>query len=170
MSNQDYPSVDGDECSWADIGLTIQMQNAQSVPWTDVEAFKSGVKLDVGQSRGTSGGRVMKETAGAESSEASITVTRSGEALLIEQLEQAAVALGLTRGDEVMIGRVRFSILAQWTPLGSSRIYATRLTGCRYKGFSDDAKQGTDPDSIEITLNPIKIARKSKTGKWITLL
>lgn len=167
--NQAFASVDGDECSWSDIGILIQMPGAQTIPWTDVEALKTGRKVDVGESRGTSGGRIMKTTAGAETDEASITVTRSGHAVLTENLEKAAAALGLTRGDEVAISGVRFGILAQWTPLGSSRIYQTRLTGCRFLGDSNDNKQGTDADTIEITLNPIKIATMSATGKWIVL-
>ncbi len=169
MSNQDFPSVDGDECSWADIGLKIQMPGSKTIDWADVEAVKTGRKVDVGESRGTSGGRVMKTTAGAETDEASITVTRSGHAVLTEALEEAAVKLGLVRGDEVAIAGVRFGLLVQWTPLGASRIYQTRLTGCRFLGDSNDNKQGTDADTIEITLNPIKIATLSKSGKWIVL-
>lgn len=30
-------------------------------------------------------------------------------------------------------------------------------------------KQGNEADMIELTLNPIRIARKSASGRWITL-
>lgn len=169
MTNQAFPSVDGDECSWADIAVTFNVPAGATVPLVDLEAIKWSGKVEVSQSRGTSGGRVMKTTAGAETSEASATLTRSGAALLMEGLETAAVAAGAVRGNEVIISGVRFDILVQHTPLGSARIYTTKLSGCRFLGDSNDMKQGNEADMIEITLNPIRIARKSATGRWLVL-
>lgn len=169
MPNQAFPSIDGDEVSWADIGVTCNVPGGASFAWVDLEAIKWSGKVEVGESRGTSGGRLMKTTAGSESSEASATVTRSGHAQLMEGLEIAAVAAGAIRGNEVMISGVRFDILIQHTPLGSSRIYTTKLSGCRYLGDSSDMKQGNEADMIELTLNPVRIARKSLSGRWIVL-
>ncbi len=169
MTNQAFPSVDGDECSWADIAVTFNVPGGATVPIVDLEGIKWSGKVEVGESRGTSGGRVMKTTAGSESSEASATVTRSGGIQLLEAIEVAAVAGGFVRGNEVIISGVRFDILIQHTPMGSSRIYTTKLSGCRYLGDSDDMKQGNEADMIELTLNPIKIARKSATGRWLVL-
>ena len=169
MANQAYPSVDGDECSWADIAVTFNVPGGATVPLVDLEAIKWSGKVEVGESRGTSGGRVMKTTAGSESSEASATLTRSGVKQLREQLEIAAVAANLVRGNEVIISGVRFDILIQHTPLGSADIHTTKLSGCRYLGDSDDMKQGNEADMVELTLNPVKIARKSATGRWLVL-
>ena len=168
--NQAFPTVDGDECSWADIAVTFNVPGGATVPLVDLEAIKWSGKVEVGSTSGTSGGRVMKTTAGSETSEASATLTRSGAALLMEGLEVAALALpGAVRGNEVIISGVRFDILIQHTPLGSTRIYTTKLSGCRYLGDSNDMKSGNDADMIELTLNPIKIARKSATGRWLVL-
>jgi len=169
MTNQAFPSVQEHECSWADIAVTFNVPGGSTVGLVDLEAIKWSSKVEVGESRGTSGGRVMKRTAGAETCEASATLTRSGWAALLEGLETAAVALDQTRGNEVIISGVAFDILVQHTPLGASRIYTTKLSGCRLFGNSSDMKQGNDADMIEVTLNPIKIANKSATGKWTVL-
>ncbi len=169
MPNQDFASVNGHESSWADIAATFNIPGGATVGLVDLEGIKWSSKVEVGSSRGTSGGRVMKRTAGAEDVEASATMTRSGVAVLIEGLEVAAVAAGSVRGNSVIISGVSFDILIQHTPLGDSRIYTTKLSGCRYLGDSDDMKQGSDADMIELTLNPIRIARKSATGRWIEL-
>lgn len=169
-TNQAAPSVNGDECSWADIGITLNVPGGQTLDIFDIEAIKFASKLDTGESRGTSGGRVMKETAGSESSEASATFTKSGLAVLLAALEVAARAINAVRGNEVIISAVRFDVLIQHTPLGSTDIYETKLTGCRYKGDSHDNKQGNEATTVEVTLNPIKILRKSQTtGDWLVL-
>lgn len=169
MPNQAFPSVDGDECSWADIGVTCNVPGGANFDWVDLEGIKWSEKVEVGSTRGTSGGRVMKTTAGSLTSEASATATRSGVLQLITQLEIAAESAGMVRGNEVIISGVRFDILIQHTPLGSTHIYTTKMRGCRFLGDADDMKQGNEGDMIELTLNPIQVARKSTTGKWIVL-
>lgn len=167
--NQLFPSVNEDECSWADIAVTFNVTGGATIKLVDLEGIKWSRKVETGTSRGTSGGRVRKRTAGSEEVEASATVTRSGHAQLVEGLEESAISANLVRGDEVAISGVRFDILIQHTPLGSDRIYTTKLVGCQYLGDSNDMKQGNDPDMIELTLNPIKILTKSASGRWITL-
>ena len=169
MANQAYPTVNGDECSWADIAVTMNVPGGATVGVADLEGIKWSGKVEVGESRGTSGGRVMKTTAGSETSEASATFTRSGLRQLREAIEVAALAAGAVRGNEVILSGVRFDVLVQHTPLGSSDIYETKLSGCRYLGDSDDMKQGNEADTVEVTLNPIKVARKSSTGRWLVL-
>lgn len=169
MPSQDFPSVNEHECSWSDISITSMVFGGRTLKGADWEGIKWSRKVEVGESRGTSGGRVRKRTAGAESSEASGTQTRAGWAELMEALEEAAESAGLTRGDEVYISGVAFDILVQHTPLGSERIYETKLEGCRFLGDSSDMKQGNEADMIELVLNPMKVLTKSKTGKWIAL-
>lgn len=169
MANLAFPTVNGHECSWADIGVTLNIPGAASLDLVDLEAIKWSRKVELGESKGTSGGRVLKRTAGSETGEASATISRSGCANLVEALETAAVSLNLVRADQVIISGISFDILIQHTPLGDSRIYTAKLFGCRYLGDSSDMKEGNEADMIELTLNPIKIATKSATGNWIVL-
>lgn len=169
MASQDYPTVDGDECSWADISCTAVLPGKPSIALGSLEAIKWSSKVDVGESRGTSGGRVMKTTAGSVKEDGSMSLTRSGLQDVLEQLEQLAISAGRVRGDEVIISSIRFDILVQHTPLGETRIFQTMLFGCRYLGDSNDLKQGNDADVIEVTLNPMAVKRKSSTGNWLVL-
>lgn len=169
MADQQSASVNLHECSWADIEATLLVPDGPSVPITDAEAFKWARKLEVGESRGTSGGRPMKRTRGSVSYEGSVTATRGGWMALLESIETAAEALGQVRGDQVIIGGIAFDVLLQHSPFGDTRIYAARLKGCRIFGDSSDMKQGNEADMIEVSLNPIEIAVKSATGKWLVL-
>lgn len=169
MANQATFSVTVDECSWADLAVTLNVPGGATLSLVDLESVSWGRTLERGESRGLSGGRPMKRTAGSVSFEAAATISRGGAAILYEALEAAAEANGLVRGNEVIISAVRFDLLFQHTPLGDSRIYATKIYGCTLDGDSSAMQQGSDADMIELTLNPISIATKSATGKWLVL-
>lgn len=170
-ANQAYPNVNGNICSWSDIGITINVPGGAAAPLLDFEALKWSDKVEVGEQRGTSGGRVMGTTAGQLSSEATATIARKGATQLLEALEAAAASLpGAVRGNRIAISGVRYDILVQHTPLGDDRIYEAKLSGCRFLGRSHDLKQGNEADMVEIILNPIECAEKSSTGNWIVLL
>ncbi len=169
--NQAFPNVNGDICSWADIGVSVNVPGGSEFEPFDLEGIKWSDKVEVGEQRGMSGGRVMGTTAGSLSTEASMTIARSGAIQLIMALEAAALSIpGAVRGNRVRIAGVRFDILIQHTPLGTERIFVAKLSGCRFLGRSHDLKQGNEADMVEITLNPIEIAEKSETGNWIVLL
>ncbi|OFX05628.1 MAG: hypothetical protein A3E78_14490 [Alphaproteobacteria bacterium RIFCSPHIGHO2_12_FULL_63_12] len=162
--------MNGHECSFADIKVHFNVPGGATVAIVDLEGIKWDRKVEFGESRGTSGGRVMKRTRGQVSYEASATVTRAGCEQLKEAIEVAALAAGETRGNQVIISGVAFDILIQHTPFGDSRIYEAKLSGCRYSGDGSDSKQGNEPDMIELNLSPIEISTKSSTGAWIVLL
>jgi hypothetical protein len=173
MPSQDFPSVDGYECSWADLTATALLPGQPNIPLSMIEAIKWDSKLEVGKTRGASGGRVMKETAGSETTTGSITCTRWQLHNIIEALEAAAMASGvpgIVRGNEVIISAVRFDIMVQHTPIGDTRIYENKLSGCRFRGYTNDLKQGNDADLIEVPIDPIRVAtRSTKTGQWMVL-
>lgn len=168
MADTSSASVNVHECSWADISVTLNVPGGANVPVVDLEAFKWSRKNERSESRGTSG-RPKKRTRGSPSYEASATATRGGWMQLIEAIETAAVALNQVRGDQVIIGAIDFDMLIQHTPLGDSRIYAVKLKGCSLDGDSSDMKQGSEADMIELVLNPIEIATKSASGKWLVI-
>lgn len=169
MANQAFPSVNEHECSWADIEVTFNVPGGQNLTLVDLEGIKWGRTLTRGISKGTSGGRPMKKTAGSAEFEGSLIATRSGHALIMEALEKAAEAAGAVRGNEVIISAVSFDILVQHTPLGSSRIYTAKLAGCSFDGDSSDMAQGEAADTIEVALNPLVVMTKSLSGKWLVI-
>jgi len=168
MADISSASVNVHECSWADLTANLISPGGATVPILDFEGVKWSRKNERGESRGTSG-RVKKRTRGSPSCEASATASRGGWMLLLEAIETAALELGLVRDDKVIIGGVDFDLLLQHTPLGDSRIYCVKLTGCSLDGDSSDMKQGNEADMIELVLNPLEIATKSATGNWLVL-
>lgn len=172
MPNQAFANVNGDVCSWADIGISVNVPGGAEGPLFDIDAIKWSDKVEVSEWRGASGGRVMGTTRGQLSSEASMTVSRAGARQLLQALESAARALPgfVARGDRIAIAVVRFDILVQHTPLGTDAIYESKLSACRVLGRSHDYKQGNEVEMVEIILNPLEIAEKSETGEWIVLL
>ena len=156
------------ECSWADIAVTILAPGGATVPLLDIESWKWGRKNERTVSKGTSG-RPKKRTRGSPSFEGSATATRGGWMVIVEAIEVVAVSLGRVRDDKVIIGGIDFDVLIQHTPLGDSRIYAVKMSGCSLDGFSSDMKQGNAADIISMVLNPLEIATKSGTGKWLVL-
>lgn len=158
MTNQAYPTLDDIEPSWADIAVNFAVSGGSLIEMADIAAIKTGSKVEVGERRGASGGRVMARTTGSSSYESSATLYRSGLRKLLRGLVSRAKTLGYTRGNQVIISRVSFDIIIQHTPPGETEIYEQHIKGCRYLGKSDDMKEGNDADKIEITLNPIEIA------------
>ena len=154
MANEAYPSVNDTECSWADIKIAAQVDGGTLVDMADVAAVKDSRSVEVGKKRGASGGRVMSQTAGEGDQEASITFYRGG----LRRLKKALMAKAPTRGNQVIIGRVPFDVTIQWTPLGEDEIYERIWKGCRFLGDAEDNGEGSDPDQVEVTLNPIEIA------------
>lgn len=165
MVNQAYPSLNDIEPSWADIAVSATISGGVLVDMSAIAALKWSRKVEVGERRGASGGRVMARTTGQGSQEASGTFYRSGMRTLIKGL----MALAPTRGNQLVISLVPFDIMIQHTPPGESEIYQVKIKGCRYLGDADDMKEGTDPDKVEITLNPIEIVRLIN-GKEVVLL
>jgi hypothetical protein len=162
---QSFPSINDIACSWSDIAITFTVAGGLTLTVEDISAIKWSRKVDVGVQKGTSGGRVMARTTGEGSQEASATFYRSG----LGKLEDALSAVAPQRGNQRVISAVGFDILIQHTPLGSTQIFTTKIKGCRYLGDSDDMKEGSDADQIEVTLNPIEIVR-IKNGVEIVLL
>lgn len=171
-TSQAFPNVNGDVCSWADIGASLSIPEGASIDLFDLNAIKWSDKVEVGEQYGASGGRLMGTTRGKLSTEASMTLTRKGALQFIEALAVAARAAGLVRGDQVAISGIRFDILVQHEPMGwpTDQPLEAKLFGCRFLGRAHDLKEGNEADMVEITLNPLYAAEKSAAGDWIVLL
>jgi hypothetical protein len=162
MINQAYPSLNDIEPSWADVGITFALSAGLApgpvIPMSAIAAIKWSRKVDVGERRGASGGRVMAQTTGQLTNDATMTLYKSGKQIFLVALTAMAQAQGLVRGNQAIISLVRFDITIQYTPPGSTDLYESAIKGCRYLGDDDDAKEGTDPSKIDITMKPIEIA------------
>lgn len=155
MPSSAYPALNDYAPSWADISVTMTVSGGEALETADIAAVSYSSSVEVGEQRGTSGGRVMARTQGDISYEGSITLYRSG----LRKLQKALAAVAPTRGNQKLIGLVAFDVMIQHTPLGEAEIYTTKIKGCRLLGQSDDMAEGNEADKIEVTLNPIEIVQ-----------
>jgi hypothetical protein len=144
------------EPSWSDISITITPYGAPITEIIEISGISWARTVEIGERRGTSGGRVTARTTGAASFEASATFYRSGYRKLLKALVAAKPP---TRGNQVQVGIPGFDILVQHTPPGETEIYTTKIKGCRLVGDSSDMAEGSDADTLEITLNPIEVVQ-----------
>ncbi len=166
MTDQAYSSINDVEPSWSDISVSITPLSGTTLTGADISGIKHSGKVEVGTRK--SGGRVVARTTGEVSYEASGNFYRSGLRKLVDTMVAAAPAYAV-RGNQIRIALIAFDVDVQHTPPGETRIYHTRLKGCRLLGYSDDMKEGTESDKIDLTLNPIEVVQVVD-GKEIVLL
>lgn len=168
MAAQAYSSLIDIASSWADIGVAITPYGGTQLDSTDISAISHSGTVEIGEQRGTSGGRVTARTTGSASYEASITFYRRGLIKLYDALIAAAPAHAL-RGNQVRISLVVFDIDVQHSPPGETRIHHVRIKGCRMLSHTDDMAEGNDADQIEVSLNPMEVVN-IVDGKEVVLL
>lgn len=151
MAEQEYPSLNGVEPSYADIRLQFPIHDgAIYKPGPAVAGVNWSDTVEVGDAPGANGGRKWRRTTGVYSCEASVTLYRSGWKAFVQELKQRSTRLSL----------VGFDLVIQHTPpveTGDTTIYTVKILGCRLTGRSLSHAEGTDPDKIELTLNPMRI-------------
>lgn len=152
---QAYSSLIDTASSWSDIAIVVTPYGGTALDSSDISAISHSATVEVGEQRGTSGGRVTALTTGSVSYEASITFYRRGLRKLIQALVAAAPEYAI-RGAQVRISLVRFDIDVQHSPPGETSIFHNRLKGCRLLSYSDDMSEGNDADQIELSLKPIE--------------
>lgn len=142
-----YPTLNDVEPSWADIRLSFPVYGGQTIVTDDIKSVKWSDKVDMGLTRGTSGGRKKKRTTGQYDCDATVTFYKSG---------WKKIRLGLAAKNK-KISLVGFDIMIQHTPPGSTEIFNVKIAGCRVAGRSSDTSEGADPDTTEIPVNPMLI-------------
>lgn len=163
--NQQFPTYNGIVPSWADIAVTVNVLDGAALDVFDIAGLKDGRKIEVGEQRGASGGRVMASTTGSATNEASMTLYRSGGRKLIKAL----MANAPTRGNQSIIGVVFFDVVIMHTPPGETEIYERHWRGCRYLGDANDFKEGNEADKVETPLFVTSIVDMID-GKEVVLL
>lgn len=155
MVNQLYPALNDTAPSWANIVVTTTVYDGALLENVDITAINWSSTVEVGELRGASGGRVMARTTGSVSYEAGMTLYRSGFRRLLKALAEVAP----TRGNQKLVSLVGFDVLIQHSVDGDTEIYQTKIKGCRLLSASNDNEEGTDADTVEISLNPIEIVQ-----------
>lgn len=168
MANQSYASLIDFASSWANIGIAITPYGSTTLDTSDISSISHSGTVEVGEQKGSSGGRVMSTTTGSVKYEGSITFYRSGLRKMLEALVEAAPDYA-KRGNQVRISLVKFDLDIQHSPPGVVQPFHTRMKGCRLLGYSDDMTEGDDADMIELPLHVLEVAN-ILNGQEVVLL
>jgi hypothetical protein len=141
-------SINGVVPSWADLKFSLSIYDGRELAViTDISALNWASTVEVGEKRGA-GGILRGHTRGQPSYEASATFYADGWV----EVEEALAEVNRSN-----ISLVRFSILALWTPPGTTRIHRCEIDGARVIGDSSSNAEGVDPSAREITFAPLRI-------------
>ena len=163
--SQEYPVTNMVAPSWSDITFAFNLDGATTRMEVDIKEIKWSSKVEVGEQRGASGGRVLKRTTGAKTDEGSAVFYRSGLRSLIASLATAAP----TRGIQKLVGMVPFTVVVLHTPPGSDEIFQVELRGCRLLGLDSTSSEGTDAETVAVDLAPIEVVQV-EAGSEIVLI
>lgn len=149
-------SLNGRAVSWAEIAVKVNISGGQSLPMIDIKSIDHESKVDRGEQRGASGGRVLKRTTGQLTNGASAVFYRDGAKALKRAL--MAVAPKDSAG-RPQISKVTFDInvLHTFEDDVDAEIHETRLKGCHYDKDGGKHAEGTDPETVDVDLNPLEI-------------
>ena len=167
MANEAFAVTDDEEISWADINVVLSLYQSVTIDLIDCEGIKCGGKIETGFSFGTSGGRVMKETRGKATHEGSGVFSMSA----VDRIESALALVAPDVGGVRRIAVPKFSIVIQHKTISQpGNVYQTEMTGCRWRSFTMDNKEGSEPLFIEVDLGPTNVIKTLKNGTRVALL
>lgn len=165
---QQYPTLNGNAPSWADIEITINVGGGVTLKNIDIKSIKWSSKVERGEQRGASGGRVIKRTTGSITHEGSWEIYKSGIKAIIGAI---AAAPGVrTRGASKLVSLVDFDIsIAHDTP-GDPDIVREVMQGCRLTSFESSMAEGNDAEIVPMDLAPIRNFIVLADGTTVELL
>ncbi len=159
MAAENYPSVNENEVSWADIDTTIILTGGKTIRTADYEGIKCNSEVKKGDVRGASGGRVVKRTTGEKTDAGSATFLRSGLRTLMRDLKDAAKTLGFVdSAGRPRLSQVAFTLNVKHSVPGDPAIYTVIMRGCTLCKVDMSMAVGPDADKVELDLNPIEVS------------
>lgn len=148
------PTLNGVAPSWAEINTTINIAGGATVAAVDYKALDWESAIARGEQRGASGGRVLKRTTGQITNTASATFYKEG----LRALKRALLAVAPRDGaGRPQLSKVPFDIVVKHSVDDDPEIYITKILGCRLDKHSEKNAEGTDPNTVDVDLNPIEI-------------
>lgn len=154
MAEQEFPTLNGVEPSWSDISIAFPIHDGQTVKTTGIKSIKWSDKVEVGEGRGTSGGRKSRRSTGKYTCEATVEFYRTGLQSFVEALKQKNTRVSL----------VTFDVIILHTPPGETGIFTTILKGARLLGRSFDTDdESVDLDTVEVALDVMLVEDNGAT-------
>jgi len=153
---QSYPTLAGWAPSWADIRLTYGIYEGKLSDLIDFHSLDWGVKIDIGEQRGASGGIVLRRSVGSRKlDEVKMGCYFSG----LTQLKRHLMEKAPSRRDTKLVGLVGFDLRVQFSLVDDAEIFDYGIEGCRLVGEQYKIAEGADPGKIDASLNPIEVVQ-----------
>lgn len=141
--------------SWAELTVTTNVVGGSTIENVDIKSIDHETSVEVGEQRGRGGGRVRKRTTGQSKSTASATFYREGLRALKRGLMEHAPK---DAEGALQLSLVTFDIVLQHSFSGDDPdIHTTKLLGCRLLKDAGKHAEGTDAETVDVDLNPIRI-------------
>jgi hypothetical protein len=153
-----FETMNGRAVSWSELEATANIGGGIPLIQPDLKSCDHESKVDRGEKRGASGGRVVARTTGAVSNSASATWYRAGLRDFKKALSNAAVSAGHVNSDgHVQLSKVPFDLVITHSYEDDPEIYVVKLLGCHLDKDSGKHAEGTDAETIDVDLNPLRI-------------
>lgn len=151
-------TFNGRAVSWAEINLTLNVLGGATINTIDIKSLDHEAKVDRGEQRGASGGRVLKRTTGQITNTAAATFYKDGLRDLKKELVKAAESAGYVDSQgRAQLSKVTFDMVVKHAFEDDAEIYCTKLNKCHLDKDSEKHAEGTDPETVDVDLNPIEI-------------
>lgn len=153
-----FESINGRAVGWAELKGTINVAGGIALPTLDVKSITHESTVERGEKRGAGGGNVRGRTTGQLSNTASATFYRDGFRSLKKALAAAAALSGAVNLDgHVQLSKVTFDYVVTHDWVDDPEIYCIKLLGCHLDKESGKHEEGTDPETVDVDLNPLRI-------------
>lgn len=166
MGIEDYPLLQGQYLSWAEIRPVMSIFGGLDVKTKDFQAFDFNDSLSPTKVRGVGPG-FRGRTVGLYDADASMTMYRAAGIDLQTQLYKQAQKNGHSR-----IALVVFNLVLDWSPLdGNGQVYTTNIVACRIKERSSkNASSSADASTIEFPLDILGLEEVDPLGNVLKLV
>ena len=162
--------LDGRAVSWAEISVIINIAGGVTLPIVGITAISSESKVERGEARGASGGRVLARTTGQITNSGSMTLWASALDTLKDAMSDLALANGYVNSDgHIQLSRISFDIIVCHDWIDDAKIYIRKYLGCHLDSESVKDEEGTDAKKIDVELNPLRVV-SVVNGKEMALL
>ena len=143
----DFPKVQGAHASWANFEIKIRLSDGSKFTTADIASVEWKDSVDIGTVRGQGPGK-RGRTEGEYDAEGKIALYRDA----YRQFMQALAAVN------PKVTLVEFDVLGYWQPYSDSdETLEVRLVSCRVQERETSMSPGSDPTSVEMPLNVMKV-------------
>lgn len=157
----DFPQINGQFYSWAELTPSIEIYDGESIQTKDFSAIDYEHALEGAEVPGV-GSMSLGRTTGVYTSSGSISMYLAAQ----ERFTDALAKLS-PKGNTY--GTVKFDLVVSWAG-EDGRVYTHKLVGCRIQSEGHTHAPGADATVVTMPLSVTKVMKKAADGTWKSLV